>query len=118
MIKAPTMKDYLSVAISTAANGKSAAVDLGGHTLCSVSMSTAGWTNATLTFEGSVDGTKFGPVYGSTGNQITLTTTASRHVAVNPDNFRGLRHLKLVSSVAQSTDRTLLLGLDTLSAIK
>ena len=123
MIHVPSLKTPTTVSISTGTTGLSSAIKLGGHTLCSVGMSTA-WTNAVVSFQASTGSTAtYRNVFTSTGGELTLTTTADRVVPVNPDNFRGFQFIKLRSgestaAVAQGAARTLTLHLDALSAIK
>jgi hypothetical protein len=119
---APSNRKYLSVTLSSAADGLSEAIDCGGATLSSIIMSTA-WTAATITFVASPDGSTFYDVYGSTGDEITYTTTANRVVTFDPAFWLGIRHLKIRSgasgaATAQASTRTLYVALQTLGAIK
>jgi hypothetical protein len=97
--------------VATIANGQtvSSAVDLGGTTLCGLMMPAA-FTGVALTFQGSIDGTNFAIVKGSDGNDLSLTVAAARYVKLNPVDFYGLRHLKLVSGSAEAAARDITLA--------
>ncbi len=49
----PTKRTYSTATITTAADGLSDVIDLGGHNLCGIQQTTAGWTAADLTFMGA-----------------------------------------------------------------
>ena len=117
MTPKPSSRTFASVALSTAADGVSAAFDVTGLTLSAIQMSTA-WTAAALGFKGSVNGSSnYYDVYDKDGNILTFPTTANRVIAFDPAVFAGLSHLKLVSettaavAVPQAAARTLLVGL-------
>jgi hypothetical protein len=118
-----SLKGIDSTLISTGATGLTPVIDLTGRTLTAIGMSTA-WTAGVMTFQASTGSTAtFRNVYGSTGNELTLTTTANRHVAVDSNLFRSIRFLKIRSGtgatpVVQATARTLSVFSDALSAIK
>lgn len=106
--------ELVSVTISTGATGLSGSIDMTGCVLVGVQMSTA-WTAGGITFAAatSESGT-YQSVYGSTGDEITLTVDASRFVNVSPLTSVGYRWLKVRSGtsgtpVAQAAERTLTL---------
>ena len=112
-------RGYMTVDISTAADGLSDVVSLKGHMLAAVQASTA-WTAANLTFLGCLDSTAYHDVYTSTGGELTLTaTTSGRMITLSADEQDRLRvfdKLKIRSgtttlAVAQGAVRTLTLGL-------
>jgi hypothetical protein len=45
-------------------------------------------------------------VYDSEGNQMTITTAASRYVAINPASLHGLRYLQLICGTNQADTDT------------
>jgi len=109
--KFPAFVSAASVALSTAANGLSDVADLAGGALCAIEMSTA-WTDAVITFKAGRTSGELFDLYGSTGDEVTITTTASRMVTVDPVLFAGLRFWQLRSgtgaaAVAQAAARTL-----------
>lgn len=111
----PGVRDIATLEISTAADGLSAAMNLGGRTLAAIEMSTA-WTDAPITFKGSIDGETYFDLYDDDGTEVTVTTTASRLVRLDPVPFMGLSHLKFNSGdastdVAQTATRVLKLSL-------
>ena len=66
---------------------------------------TTGWTDATLSFEGSTDGVNFGPVYDYTGTEISITVpTFASNMVVTLDNALGtigkLKNVRLRSGTA------------------
>ena len=72
----------------------------------------ASWTTAKLTFQASPDGTTFGDVQDSSGNEIQLTVAAGKFVGVNLSELSGLRFIKVRSGtsgtpVNQGADRTI-----------
>jgi len=109
--KFPAFVSAASVALSTAADGLSEVADLSGGALCAIEMSTA-WTDAVITFKAGRSSNELFDLYGSTGDEVTITTTASRMVTVDPVLFAGLRFWQLRSgtgaaAVAQAAARTL-----------
>lgn len=119
-------RSHATVDISTAADGLSDTVPLGGLTLSSIQMSTA-WTSARLAFLGSVDNsTNLGEILQSTDSftgstaatAVVFFTTASRVIVFPPDLWHGIDRLQIASintgttaAVAQAATRTLKLGL-------
>ena len=103
-----------AVSISTGATGLSGAISLEGQTPFAIEMST-GWTAASITMQGSRDGTNFFNLYKDDGTEYSLTATASRYIVLqNPNHFIGLKALKLRSgtsgsAVAQAATRALTL---------
>ena len=110
----PKMTGIASVSV-TSSTSTFDALDLGGSTLSAIQMSTA-WTDASLTFQASLDGTNYFDVYSSTGGEIACTTTASRLLVFDPATFLGLPYIKVRSGtsgtgVNQAAARTISLGL-------
>ena len=110
-------KTYATVTITTEVDGLSNVIDLGGLAPRSIEMSSA-WTTANLTFMGAVSSTdRMKSVRTSTaGLETTHVTTVGYVLALNPDNFAGLRYLQARSGstttpVAQAAARALYLGL-------
>lgn len=60
----------------------------------------AAWTAASLTFAVSYDGVTYLPLYDDGGSELTLTVSTSRHVALEPRYFIGVRYLKVRSGPA------------------
>ena len=119
----PSQRQLISVTLSTTSTGQSDAIDCAGATLSSILMATSAWTNASMTFLGSIDGSNFYDIYGSTGNEIAYTTTASRLMTFDPAFWLGMRWIKIRSGttatpVAQAAERTLIAMLQGLGAVK
>lgn len=96
------------------ANGASlsGAVDLGGRKLVAIIMPGT-WTAASLTFQGSVDGTNFFNVYDG-ATERALTVAANYYSALAIGDWVGFRWLKIRSGTAgtpvnQAAERTLTL---------
>jgi len=113
----PSSRTFGTVDLSTAADGVSDAINIGGLTLSSIQMSTA-WTDAGIGFNANVDGsTNFFEVKNTLGDSLVFQTSANRIVAFDPAQFAGLQWLQLVSrttagvAVAQAATRVLKLGL-------
>ena len=120
---APSLRSFVSATITTAADGLSEAVDLGGLILGAIKMSTA-WTDASMTFLGSFDSSaNLQNLYTSTGGELTHLTTALRLNTFDPFPFAGLRYIQLRSGtsatpVAQAAARTIGLSLIPYGPIK
>ncbi len=111
-------KTYVAASVTTAADGLSDAIDIGGYSLKSIQISTA-WTTADLTFRASAKTTdEMMSVYHTTaGTELTYTSSASYAISVNPVIFEGFRYVQLRSgidgsAVAQAAAREVILGLD------
>jgi hypothetical protein len=106
--------ELIPISLSTAANGQSGVIDMTGCVLIGVQMSTA-WTAAGITFLAATAETgTFHSVFGSTGDEITLSADASRFINVSPLTSVGYRWLRVRSGtsgtpVAQAAARTLTL---------
>lgn len=94
-----------TAAVST--SNASAAVDLGGATLMGVFVSTDTHKGTSISFQAATLSTgAYHNVLTSTGNTVSITgvsTQAARYYALDPTNFLGLRHIKLVSASTQET---------------
>lgn len=113
----PSNRTFASISLTTAADGLSEAIDLTGHVLSCVLMSTA-WTDARIGVFASVDNsTNFYAVYNNLGDNLTFPTSASRVVVFNNAEMAGLQRIKIISessagtAIAQTATRTLKLGL-------
>ena len=97
------MTAVASVAITTtaASSGLSDAIDLGGHTLSSIHVSTR-WVNAALSFQGSLDGTNYFDVFTTTGGELIYGTSGSsamvsKIISFDPATFSGIPYFKIRS---------------------
>lgn len=127
--RTPDQRDYVSLALSTAASGLSDVADLGGLSLAAIEMSTA-WTAADIAFLGSAQSSAaLKEVWRAADStapvQAIYATTASRVIGLNSDLFRGLRFLQVGSistastaAVAQAAARTLTLVCSPFGPIK
>lgn len=105
---------------ATIANGASlsGAVDLTNFVFAGLMMPAA-WTAASITFQGSIDGTTYGDLYNTSGTEYTIASAnavASRFIAIDPRDFAGVRYVKVRSgssaaAVNQGAARTLGLAL-------
>jgi hypothetical protein len=106
--------ELISINISTAADGQSGVVDLTGHVPVAIAMSTS-WTTASMTFlAATAESGNFQSVFGSTGDELTISADASRFIALSPLTSAGFRFLKIRSGtsgtpVAQAAERSLTL---------
>ncbi len=99
------------------------AIPLAGLNIAGL-MTPAAWTAAAITFQGSIDGTNYAPVYvlDSTGAAVETTlpsagvpTAARRYFQIPAGTFDGLAYLKVNSGtnaagVNQGADRVIQLG--------
>lgn len=113
----PSNRTHLTATISTAADGLSETVNLTGHTLSAIQMSTA-WTAAHIGFNVLIgDSTTHHPLYNTTGNHLTYPTSANRVISFDPAVFAGIQKLQLASkttagvAVAQAAARLITLSL-------
>jgi hypothetical protein len=84
----------VTIAASASLSG---ALDLGARTPVGIILP-SGWTTASLTFQGSVDGSTFFDLYNAAGVEVTVTNgQASRWYALDPSDFYGVRYLKIRS---------------------
>jgi hypothetical protein len=101
----------ITFTIANNASLSDAAVNLGGVRCAGIVMPAA-WTAASLTFLVSVDGATYYPLYVS-ASEFAVTVAASQYVALNPDNFTGIRFLQIRSGtvgspVNQGAERTVM----------
>ena len=113
----PSRRTYATATVTTAADGLSDVVDLGGLALSSIQMSTT-WTAANLTFKGSASSSAvMNSIYHTTATvELTYLTSASIAHIVDPAFFAGIRFLQLRSGtsatpVAQAAARSVIIGL-------
>lgn len=92
-------------------------LELVNKTLVGLSIPAA-FEGTAITFQAGVSGTardmhldastgSFFPVRDASGNVVTLTVAASRHVTLSADQLRGVMWLKLVAGTAQTGDCTI-----------
>jgi hypothetical protein len=98
---------YENVTISSGQT-TSTALDCGGCNLVGI-IFPAAFTGATVSFEGSVDGTNFYTMKNDTGSTLSLTASTSSFVAIVPSDFAAAGHLKIVSASSEGADRTITL---------
>lgn len=106
--KALPVQAVLVTAAASIANGQtvSAAIPTKGLTLVGVQLPAA-FTGVAMTFQGSVDGTTYQPVYSTiSGTALSYTVAQGHYVAVDPVPFYGLAYIKLVSGTAEGGARS------------
>lgn len=116
--RAPLDKDYDQVTIASAGS-LSSAIDLGVRSPVAILMPDD-WDDADLTFDGSIDGVSFRPLFRDDGGEVTVVAVAGSWVVLQPVMFCSVRYLKVRSGptdtpVPQSSARTLLLIIKALS---
>jgi hypothetical protein len=99
-----------SVTIASGAS-LSGALSIGERTLVALAMP-ATWTAASITLQVSLDGTTFQNVYDANGDEVTITTAASRTILLDPAFYTALNFVKFRSgtsaaAVNQGGDRVL-----------
>lgn len=106
-----TTINYETVTIASGAS-LSGALNIASRNFFGIIMPSS-WTSASLTFQGSFDGTTYYNLYDEGGNEVTFTVAASRYVIIStPAKFLGLKKLKIRSgtsgsAVNQGGDRTI-----------
>lgn len=76
-------------------------IDLAGYALCGIQMPAA-WTAADLTFQVSHDGQTFADLYDHDDNEVAVKVDAARFIQLNPQDWLGVRFLKIRSGSAQT----------------
>lgn len=99
-----------STQTATIANGQtvSGAIDCGYGALCALE-SPAAFDAANISFQGSVDGVVYYPIYFDDGTLYSVTVgtlSAVRAFALDYTKFVAFRHIKLVASGATAAART------------
>jgi hypothetical protein len=92
--------------VITSGQTKSAELRTGYRTSVVAVITPASLTGSAFTFEGSLDGTTFVPVYNE-ATQYSVNVGTSRYVALNAAVFQGLQSIKVVSGSAEGADRTI-----------
>ena len=93
-----------TIAISTTT---SAAIQMQGLSLVGIQLPAA-FTGTALTFQVSVDGVTYQPLYTSTsGTALSYTVAAGHYVAINPQDFYGANYIKIISGSSEAAARTL-----------
>jgi hypothetical protein len=65
-------------------------------------------TGTTISFQGSLDGTNFDPVYSTvSGTALSYTVAQGHYVAFDPTPLQGLPFIKLVSGTSEAAARTI-----------
>jgi hypothetical protein len=90
-----------SIAISTTV---SAAIPCNGLSLVGIQLPAA-FTGTALTFQSSVDGTTYQPVYNSAG-AVSYTVAQGHFIAIDPKDFYGIVYLKIVSGTSEAAARS------------
>lgn len=108
----------VTIAINTSV---SSAADLGDTVLCAV-ITPAAWTAAAITFEASNDGVAWFPMR-TTAGEVTIATgqisaTEARYLAVDPNNFRSVRFVRIRSGVSGTFVNQLAARVLTLVAVR
>jgi hypothetical protein len=68
----------------------------------------AALTGTACTFEGSIDGSTFRPLYDQ-GTQYSVNVGTSRYVALKPEVMQSAKYLKVVSGSSEGALRTITL---------
>ena len=90
-----------STAAATIASGGSlsGAVDIGDNVVVGIVIPAA-WTVAVITFDASIDGTTYGPLYDRYGTEYTVQVAAARAIPLSIQDFVGFRYLKIRSGTS------------------
>lgn len=106
-LKALPVQKVLVVAAASIANAgtASAAIPTQGLSLVGIQLPAA-FTGTAITFQGSVDGTTYQPVYSTiSGTALSYTVAQGRYIAIDPAPFYGLAYIKLVSGSSEGGAR-------------
>ena len=101
---------YLSEKTVTLTGTTTPEIDLGESGLLEGIQMPSSWTAADIKFTvSSTSGGTFQALYDAEGTEQTVTTAASRYVALNAAITAGMRYIKVISSASQASARTLIL---------
>jgi len=62
----------------------------------------AGLASTSLTFQCSLDGSSFYDLYNGS-SAYSLTVAASRYISLNPDVFEGIRYIRIVTGLSETS---------------
>lgn len=122
--KSPSLKTWCTLALSTNADGitGSDVADIGGLSVVGMEFNSLS-TDANYSFKGGLDSTNLQTLLNTTGDVITIGSTAAgamsgKTVIFDPSKFAGIRYIQVVSGttavpIANATGATctLFLGL-------
>lgn len=87
---------------------ESSSVDLNGLSLVGVVCPSV-LDNTLFNVEASLDNSTFVQAYNAFGNKLQLTAKEDSHIAINPIDLAGIRYLRLATTEAEQSARTLTL---------
>ena len=73
----------------------------------------ASFTGSSISFQTSASQTGTYQAIQVNGNDLSVTASAGKYIALSPADFAGVQFLKLVSSSAEAAGRTLTLSVRT-----
>ena len=82
------------------------AIDTQGLDMVQIEMPAA-FTGITMTFQSSLDNSTFNACYNTSGTALSCTVAASRNILISPQDFAGVRYIKLVSGSAEGATRSI-----------
>jgi hypothetical protein len=85
---------------------KSSAVETGVDASVVAIVTPSSLTGTSFTFEGSVDGSTYVPLYNE-GTSYSVDVGTSRYVALDPAVLCGLQFIKIVSGSSEAAERTI-----------
>lgn len=95
-------------AVIAISESDSAEVDLGGYDLCGITMPAA-FTGTAISFKvATASGGTFNVVHDG-GSLLSETASASKYIVLDPNQFKGVQYLKVVSNGTEVAERTLTL---------
>ena len=100
-----TVEDF-EIDISEDTQLSNNSIDMRGLVLVGLVMPAA-LTSTSITFKFSDDNTTFYDLYDTSGNQVSITVAASRWVGLLPEDFTGMRYMKINMGSVEGDDRTI-----------
>lgn len=97
----PGLKQTVSLAISTAADGLADVLDTKGLTLTGIALTTV-WTSAAVTFKVGNSTSAMYNLMNSTNAEYTVTCTSSQAHYIDPQIFAGFQYIQPRSGTAGS----------------
>jgi hypothetical protein len=85
---------------------ESSSVDLNGLSLVGIVFPSV-IDNTTMIVEASLDNSTFVTAYNTFGNRLDISVKESAHIAINPMDLAGIRHVRLCVSEVEQAARTI-----------
>lgn len=108
--KRATVDVYYTTVTIASSGTISGVADLYGYSLLGI-VTPAAMDGTAFTVQASHDNSTFNVMYDTDGTALSITSAASRYIALAPQDFASVRYLKLVSGTTETSERTITLAI-------